>query len=181
VPAKKSSGNSTFAALKTVHKALLPLTADQRARVLDSVMTLLETAAPSVQAIARPAATAAAAASPLSSTRRASVVEVLNERKPVTIPGKLTLFAYYREKYEGLSRFSRNDLEAYFSKAKEKPPTHFGREFDGAVKKGWLHEDGAESYITSRGIEEVEANFPNERKWTKSTKKAKKTKAPASS
>jgi hypothetical protein len=51
--------------------------------------------------------------------------------------------------------------------AKEKPPRNYDRDFVEAVKKGWIHEDGAESYITSKGIEAVESGFAGERKYTK--------------
>ena len=170
MPAKKRAADATFAALQTVHAALRPLSVEDRARVLDSVVTLLDVATGSAPLQRQTAAPPSPAAS---QGRRLSVVEILSDRKPVTIPGKIALFAYYREKYEGLSRFSRDDLLPYFAKAKETPPTHFVRDFDKAVKKGWLHEDKADSYITSRGVEEVESGFPNERKWTKTTKKPK--------
>jgi hypothetical protein len=173
MPAKKREADATFAALQAVHEALRPLSAEDRARVLDSVVTLLDVATPSSPLQRQ---TAPSLVTPVPG-RRPSVVEILSDRKPVTIPGKIVLFAYYREKYEGLSRFARDDLVAYFGKAKETPPTHFGREFDKAVKKGWLHEEGADSYITSRGIEEVESGFPSERKWTKTTKKSKAKKS----
>jgi hypothetical protein len=32
------------------------------------------------------------------------------------------------------------------------------------VKKGWIHEDGADSYLTSKGVEVVEGAFPGEPK-----------------
>jgi hypothetical protein len=166
----------TFAALQTVHEALRRLRADQRGKVLTSVTTLLEIAAepivpseriPEQQHTPQPPRAAAA--------RPTGLSELMKERKPATNAGKITLFAYYREKHEGHSRFSRDDLEAYFSKAHETPPSLYNRDFVSAVRKGWLHEDGADSYITSKGIEEVESGFPNERKWSmKAAKKPKK-------
>jgi hypothetical protein len=88
-----------------------------------------------------------------------SPVELIQEKNPATNSQKIALFAYYREKYEGLSRFSRGDLKTYFSKAKESPPGNYDRDFNNAVKVGWIHEDGSESYLTSKGLEAVEAGF----------------------
>ncbi len=102
--------------------------------------------------------------------RPVSIVELIQEKQPGTQAQRIALFAYYREKHEGLARFSRADLQSYFSKAKEPPTTNYGRDFVEAVKKGWLHEDGADSYITSRGIEAVESGFASERKYAKRTK-----------
>jgi len=42
------------------------------------------------------------------------------------------------------------------------------------VKKGWIHSDGADSYITSKGIEEVESGFPDERKHNSKVPKKKR-------
>ncbi len=94
----------------------------------------------------------------------------MQQKRPATNSQRIALFAYYRERYDGLARFARNDLLSYFSKAKEKPPANYDRDFVEAVKRGWLHEDGADSYITSRGIEAVEAGFPGERKYERTAK-----------
>ena len=103
-----------------------------------------------------------------------SPVELIQEKKPKTNAERITLFAYYREMYEKLPRFSRSDLETYFGKAKEKPSGNYGRDFVEAIKKGWLHEDGSDSYITSKGVEAVESGFPEERPHGKSTRSTSK-------
>ena len=41
------------------------------------------------------------------STRPVSLVELIADKKPATNPQRIALFAYYREKSEGLSRFAR--------------------------------------------------------------------------
>jgi hypothetical protein len=68
----------------------------------------------------------------------------------------------------------RLNLRTYFSTAKEKPAGNYDRDFASAVKAGWIHEDGADSYLTSRGLEAVESNFagkqPGQRKTTSSKK-----------
>jgi len=53
-------------------------------------------------------------------------------------------------------------LHSYFSKAREKPPANFDRDFVEAVKRGWIHEEDSESYLTSKGIEAIESGFPSE-------------------
>jgi hypothetical protein len=94
-----------------------------------------------------------------------SLNELINEKKPGTSAQFIALFAYYRERYEGLPRFSRNDIESYFSRAKEKPPKNYDRDFVESVKKGWIHEDADDSYLTSKGTEVVESGFAGERKY----------------
>ena len=97
-------------------------------------------------------------------SRPLSLVEVKTEKAPKTGQHMIVLFAYHREKHEDKPRFSRDDLEGYFAKARENPPKNYDRDFNEVVKKGWIHEDGDESYITSRGIELVESGFPTGRK-----------------
>jgi hypothetical protein len=96
--------------------------------------------------------------------RPLSLVEVKTEKAPKTGQHMIVLFAYHREKHENKPRFSRHDLEGYFAKARENPPKNYDRDFNEVVKKGWIHEEGDESYITSRGIELVESGFPTGRK-----------------
>jgi len=161
-------------AVEAVHAALLPLDADARKRVLRSVYALLDVIMEdSVSRLAAtgtvvpPALTSGAAAG----TRPVSIVELIQEKQPGTSAQRIVLFAYYREKHEGLARFSRRDLEPYFGKAKESPTGNYDRDFVEAVRKGWIHEDGENSYITSRGIEAVEGGFAGERKYARSARK----------
>jgi len=166
-------------ALESVHSALKPLDAESRRRVIASVFQLLD-----IQGIT--ASMGAPATSPSKTTepstrpypprpsRPVSLNELINEKKPGTSAQFIALFAYYRERSEGLSRFSRNDLEVYFSRAKQIPPKNFDRDFVESVKKGWLHEDGNDSYLTSKGIEAVESGFEGERKLLSPTKHARR-------
>lgn len=162
-----------ISAVEAVHAALKDLDPTDVRRVLASVGALLQvplatqTDRPAVMkergsesgdALARPSA------------RPLSIVELLQEKEPSTSAERITLFAYYREKYEGLGRFSRGDLQPYFAKAHLKPPTNYDRDFVAAVKKGWLHEDQDQSYITSKGIEAVEAGFPADRALSRTAK-----------
>ena len=159
-------------ALQAVHGALKPLPPDQRMRVLTSIYALLEIPGPemlpaSSASRSTPAAVTALDVPIRTSTRPLSINELVQEKSPGTNAQRIALFAYYRDKHEALSRFSRDDLKAYFSKAKEQPPRNYDRDFVEAVKKGWIHEDGADSYVTSKGIEAVESGFAGERKYTK--------------
>jgi hypothetical protein len=155
-------------ALELVHNALKPLDPDQRKKVLAGVFQLLEISdSPLIMTTKqRPNSL-----SMPQSARPLSLNELIQDKRPKTNSQFIVLYAYYREKMEGLSRFSRNDLKDYFGKAKEKPPTNYDRDFVDAVKKGWLHEDASDSYITSRGIEAVESSF--ERKTSVRAKSSK--------
>src|SRR5215813_9362071 len=151
-------------ALEAVHAALKPLKPDARRKVLASVSALLQIAADAsiVRSGERPThmpPPRAEGTVSVSAPRPMSLVELVSEKRPGANPQLLALFAYYREKSEGSSRFSRDDLRPYFAKARIPPPANFSRDFSEAVKKGWIHEDGDESYLTSRGLEAVEAGF----------------------
>ncbi len=163
-------------ALQSVHAALKPLSADERTRVLASVYALLgihgpdmtPAPAPSPRSASSPSAQVPAAdISARSQARPLSINELAKEKSPGTSAQRIALFAYYRDKHEGVSRFTRDDLKGYFAKAKEQPPRNYDRDFVEAVKKGWIHEEGADSYVTSKGIEAVESGFAGERKYTK--------------
>lgn len=163
-------------ALQSVHAALKPLSADERTRVLASVYALLgihgpdmtPTPAPPLRSASTPVAQIPAAdISARSQIRPLSINELVQEKSPGTNAQRIALFAYYRDKHEGIPRFTRDDLKGYFAKAKEQPPRNYDRDFVEAVKRGWIHEDGADSYVTSKGIEAVESGFAGERRYTK--------------
>ncbi len=159
-------------ALEAVHSALKVLDADSRQRVLASVFALLEIPAQQSAPVALPSSGEAlgARAEPSRGARPVAIVELMQEISPGTNPQRIALFAYYRDKYEGKTRFSRDDLKVYFAKAKEQPPGNFDRDFTKAVRNGWIHEDEGDSYITSKGIEAVESGFSGERSYTRSSK-----------
>jgi hypothetical protein len=179
--------DSHISALEAVYNALKDLDQETRRKVLSSVYALLDMSMPQTpersQAGERtPVRENAQRLSPTEgegfsrnySSRPLSLVELMQEKHPSTNMERIALFAYYREKVENLPRFSRDDLYPYFAKAKEKPPGNYQRDFVDTVRKGWIHEDGAESYITSKGIEAVESGFATEQK-----SKQGKAKSPA--
>ena len=154
----------TVVALEAVHSALKPLKGGDRQRVLASVVALLEITDTSAfvkqpglpgggqpEIRTKPATTSAA--------RPVAIRELIQEKKPHTHPQFITLFAYYREKHQNLPTFSRSTLAEYYATSREAPPANFDRDFVEAVKRGWIHEDSDNSYITSKGLEVVESNF----------------------
>lgn len=169
-------------AVEAIYAALKSLDAQSRSEVVSSVFALLGMSAPVLPA--QPATQAqpqepaiAPAVEPAQSAHRGrpkGLTEVVNERQPGTNAQRITLFAYWREKHEGIPRFAREDLKTYFGKAHLSPPRNYDRDFTTAVHRGWLHEDGAQSYVTSKGIEAVEANFEGERSYSGRSRKPKK-------
>ena len=157
---KKGIGNPVDA-VQIIFSALEPLDVDTRQRVVSSVLSLFGTAAPAVPTPTQTNQQSHRGSESGSriSDRVKSPVELIHEKSPATNAQRIALFAYHREKFEGESRFSRADLRGYFSKAKEPPPANYDRDFSVAVREGWIHEDGSESYLTSRGLEAVEAGF----------------------
>jgi hypothetical protein len=91
--------------------------------------------------------------------RRLSIVELLKQKQPATNSQRITVFAFYREHVEKKARFARGDLEPYFSSAKLAKPANYDRDFAGAVREGWVHEDGGESYLTQAGEDAVKEGF----------------------
>jgi len=156
-------------ALEAVYAALRDLDPPERKKVLSSVFALLDIdTPPPFQPSSRHSISEER--HPATSSRPVSLVELINEKKPGTSAQRIALFAYYREKSEGLSRFTRDDLKPYFAKAKQPPASNYDRDFVEAVRKGWIHEDGADSYLTTRGVEAVESGFEGERKYLKGRK-----------
>jgi hypothetical protein len=154
-----------IAALEAVYAALKDLDPAGRKKVLSSVFALLDIdAPPPLQSSSRHSTIGERS---VTSSRPVSLVELINEKKPGTSAQRIALFAYYREKSESLSRFTRDDLKPYFGKAKQPPASNYDRDFVEAVRKGWIHEDGADSYLTTRGVEAVESGFEGERKYMK--------------
>jgi hypothetical protein len=154
-----------MSAFQAIYTALSSLDEADRQKVLSSVASLLELAPPHGEERAlEPQRNDRVRQEPSAATARPlSLIELVQQKKPHTNVQLIATFAYYREKYEGHQRFHRDDLEGYFAKAKETPASNYNRDFGEAVKKGWIHEDGADSYLTSKGLEVVESGFEGER------------------
>ena len=163
-----------ISAIEAIYGALKELDAASRRKVLASVSALLDVGEiPGTQFQHQPTDQGERQLQRSlsgTSSRPVSLVELVLEKKPGTNAQRIATFAYYREKHEGFPRFQRDQLEGYFANAKEPPSTNYHRDFVEAVKKGWIHEDGAESYLTSKGIEAVESGFEGERKRARAKK-----------
>jgi hypothetical protein len=191
VPGKQSS---PVDAVRAIFDALEPLDEATRARAIASAMSLLGMSvpatrvAPSEQRVVVGPATKADTAPPVTPRleRPQSLIELVQEKNPVTNPQRIAVFAFYRERVQGLPRFSRRDLEDYFADARLPPPANYDRDFNAAVQQGWIHEAGEQSYLTTKGIEAVEAGFAGRRTPTprtgsrkKATKRRTRTKSAA--
>ena len=96
-----------------------------------------------------------------SAGKRQSIVEFLKDKAPATNDQRIACFAFYREHVEGKgTKFSRADLEPYFASAKlASPGKNYPRDYTKAVREGWIHDDGADSYLTQGGEDAVRAGF----------------------
>lgn len=160
--AEKSLG--LVEAVQLVFDALQPFDEAARQRILSSAVSLLGGTLPTTTASGGTASRALTHTAPPQPERPLSPIELIQQKQPGTNPQRIALFAYYREKYEGLSRFSKDDLRGYFTKAKEPPPGNYDRDYALAARAGWIYDDGAaDSYLTSKGLEAVEAGFGGKR------------------
>jgi hypothetical protein len=156
-------------AATAVMKALEPLSPEERARVLQSAAALFGIA-PSAASRSSPSnghVVDDLGNNPEASDRsgkRLSIVEFLETKKPATNSQRIAAFAFYREHVEGKANFSRSDLEHYFAVAKLPKPGNYDRDFSGAAREGWIHEDGTESYLTQKGESAVKAGFDGKAK-----------------
>jgi hypothetical protein len=149
-------------AVQDVYSALEPFDEAARQRILTSAVSLLGStlsAALQLPVSTSPRPALAPQASRPGGERPLSPVELLQQKEPATNPQRIALFAYYRERVEGLARFAKDDLKPYFAKARQPAPQNFDRDYRRAVAAGWIYDDGADSYLTSKGLEAVEAGF----------------------
>lgn len=149
-------------AVSAAHAALEPLDPEDRSRVIYSVMTLLGMSSPTPPQAASGAGAKALTPDPVllsKAARPLSLVELMQNKQPASNVQRIAVFAFYREKVEGFPRFSRADLKDYFARAKLTPSGNFDRDFTAVVRLGWVHEDGEDSYLTTKGLEAVEAGF----------------------
>ena len=162
-----SAENKITAAATAVMKALEPLSVEERSRVLHSAAALHGIGL-------SPTSSRSAGPEPFgveggghdhdsgdkaTKGKRLSIVEFLRQKDPATNSQRIAAFAFYREHVEGKSTFVRGDLEHYFAAAKLAKPGNYDRDFAGAVREGWIHEDGTESYLTQGGERTVQEGF----------------------
>ena len=178
-----SSKNPELAALQQIVTALESLNSEAQDRVLSSVLALLgRESQDSLQASGERRRPEREREEPQKSgeqraggaaIRPKGLTELLREKNPGTNSQRIAVFAYYRDNYEHKPRFGKTDLEAYFGHARLDPPGNYDRDFKVAVEKGWIHENGDQSYITTTGIEAVEGGFQGERSYARPTGRKK--------
>jgi hypothetical protein len=160
--AKSVAEHDPFEAARTIYEALKPLDGDTRQRVMLSALSLLGMEAPRSQSPSvrsQEVHGGAQGGGQHGATRPTSPVELIQQKQPSTNAQRLAVFAYHRERNEGQARFSRADLKDYFAKSRLVPPQNYDRDFKTAVELGYIYEDGADSYLTSKGLEAVEQGF----------------------
>jgi hypothetical protein len=159
--------NKITAAATAVMKALEPLSVEERARVLHSAAALhgigLSRASSPSAGQEAPDLEDGGHGNDLGgkgpNAKRLSIVEFLRQKDPATNSQRIAAFAFYREHVEGKPTFARGDLEHYFATAKLAKPGNYDRDFSGAIREGWIHEDGSESYLTQGGERAVREGF----------------------
>jgi len=163
-------------AVNTIVQALRPLDTEAQQRVLQSSLALLGLAiagrAQSMGEIGIPIGSEAPGSFASSASHKPKgLTELLLEKKPGTNSQRIVLFAYYRRHVEQLETFHRQDLKSYFAKARIAPPANYDRDFTTAVSAGWIHEDDANSYLTTTGEQLVEGSFEGERTYSAQPKR----------
>jgi len=153
-------------AATTVMGALQTLTDEERSRVIQSAAALFGV---SVQPANHQQASVGGGRTSGGSSetgggsgggKRMSLVELIKEKQPATNSQRIACFAYFREHYEGLEHFSSSDLSGYFAKARlPAPGPNYMRDYNNTVKSAWIHDEGAQSYLTQEGEHAVEGGF----------------------
>ncbi|MEA2700300.1 MAG: hypothetical protein QOI66_4571 [Myxococcales bacterium] len=167
-----SAENKITAAATAVMKALETLSVEECARVLRSAAALHGIGlSPTSSRSAGPETFGAEGGDhdhdlgePSTKGKRLSIVEFLRQKDPATNSQRIAAFAFYREHVEGKATFVRGDLEHYFATAKLAKPGNYDRDFAGAIREGWIHEDGSESYLTQGGERAVREGFEGKAK-----------------
>lgn len=159
---KHEESSAVAASAAQVFKALEPLSPEDRARVLSSAAALYGIAAELPRQVTGPDESDNGSGD--AKRKKMSLVELMQQKAPVTNSQRIAVFAYYRETFENKSNFSRADLLPYFATAKVSKPGNYGRDFAETVRDGWIHEEGPKSYLTNNGAQAVEAGFAGKAK-----------------
>lgn len=167
-----SNPKSVFEAAQQIGKALEGLSPENQQKVLDGAIVMLGLTKSSVSASSdrnsTPAGESGAsggAGTAKPSGKQKSLVEYLNDKGPATNAQRIAVFAAYREEIEKIETFEKDDLEKYFAKAKLAPPgRNFNRDYNNSVTEGWIHDDGASSYLTQTGQKAVTEGFAGKAK-----------------
>ncbi|MEV7949377.1 hypothetical protein AB0O74_20720 [Streptomyces rubiginosohelvolus] len=87
--------------------------------------------------------------------------QALERSDAKTITEKMTAFAAYLLHVEGRETFTQSDIRRLFQRARERIPSHFSREFDKAVRAGWIHEgqEKGQCYLSDSASNVIEDGF----------------------
>jgi hypothetical protein len=158
-----SDTQDVMKAVAAVGNALKDLNAEQQQNVLSSVAVALglktsSTGGAAIREASDPG-NSNAGLNPNAGAKRLALVEFVRQKQPATNAQAIAVFAAYRQEHDNFEHFSKDDLQAYFAKAKRAAPQNYSRDYGTAVKEGWIHDDGAKSYLTQSGEDAVAAGF----------------------
>jgi hypothetical protein len=94
-----------------------------------------------------------------------SLREFLLQAQPKRNPDKITAIAVFMKDHDDVADFAREEILARYRQAGERTPANFPRDFNWAVKAGFLAEDPAKPgrfYVTGTGETAVTSRFPAE-------------------
>jgi hypothetical protein len=137
------------------------LTVNQAAQIL----AFIETSA-SMEVGTPAAASRLAPLQATTTTTRTSLTprEALESSSAKTNPEKIVAFAstMLDDNHEGT--FSLEDIKSLFRRARESTPKNFNRDFEKVIQAGWVDEaeDKGEYYLTTKGLDALEAGFKAE-------------------
>lgn len=110
-----------------------------------------------------------------------SLREFLEASEAKRNPDKITVIGRYILQHEGRHDFKRDDLKGRFRDAGEGIPANFGRDFNWAVRNGWIAEDPhhrGSYYVTKKGAEAIESRFSSDVRKKTSQKKGSSKRRP---
>ncbi|MCF6110013.1 hypothetical protein [Mesorhizobium muleiense] len=124
---------------------------------------------------------AGAAITPATAARptpgRMSVRNFMDESGAKLISAKIVAIGAYLRDQEGQTEFSREDVQAQFRSARETLPTNLPRDFQNAIRQGWIAEDPRSKnqfYVTDVGDSALASKFEGLRSSPGRKKRAKK-------
>lgn len=100
------------------------------------------------------------------------------------IHGKILAVGRYMRDYENQNDFSREDIRARFRSAGEPQPANFHRDFQKAVRAGWIAEDHQNRdrfYVTRTGDDEIDRRQAGQAATTRSPRPRRRSKRSSAS
>lgn len=106
------------------------------------------------------------------SSERVSPQNFLQSSGATTIPEKITALGMYMETSKGVEVFTSQNILDLLIQSKERKPKNFSRDFNNAVRTGYIDESTqkGEFYVTGTGREAVASRFTSKPSITSSRK-----------